>query len=46
MFPRPIEQTAPTTQLLYKLALPAALALGLLVWRAAQARREPAAPKP
>lgn len=28
------------------LALPAALALGLLVWRAAQARREPAAPKP
>lgn len=27
------------------LALPAALALGLLVWRAAQARREPAAPK-
>ena len=28
------------------LALPAALALGLLVWRAAQARREAAAPKP
>ena len=28
------------------LALPAALALGLRVWRAAQARREPAAPKP
>ncbi len=28
------------------LALPAALALGLLGWRAAQARREPAAPKP
>ena len=28
------------------LALPAALALGLLVWRAAQARREPAAPRP
>ena len=28
------------------LALPAALALGLLVWRAEQARREPAAPKP
>ena len=28
------------------LALPAALALGLLVWRAAQARREPAPPKP
>ena len=30
MFPRPIEQTAPTTQLLYKLALPAALLLWLL----------------
>ena len=30
MFPRPIEQTAPTTQLLNKLALPAALLLWLL----------------
>ena len=30
MFPRPIEQTAPTTQLLYKLALPIALLLWLL----------------
>jgi multiple sugar transport system permease protein len=30
MFPRPIEQTAPSTQLLYKLALPLALILWLL----------------
>jgi multiple sugar transport system permease protein len=29
MFPRPIEQTAPSTQLLYKLALPVALLLWL-----------------
>ena len=30
MFPRPIEQTAPTAQVLYKLALPVALILWLL----------------
>ena len=30
MFPRPIEQTSPTTQLLYKIALPVALVLWLL----------------
>jgi multiple sugar transport system permease protein len=30
MFPRPIEQTAPSTQLLYRLALPVALVLWLL----------------
>ena len=30
MFPRPIEQTAPATQVLYRLALPAALILWLL----------------
>jgi multiple sugar transport system permease protein len=30
MFPRPIEHTSPTTQLLYKLALPTALILWLL----------------
>lgn len=30
MFPRPIEQTAPTTRILYKLALPVALLIWLL----------------
>lgn len=30
MFPRPIEQTAPTTRLLYRIAVPAALLLWLL----------------
>ena len=30
MFPRPIQQTSPATQLLYKVALPVALVLWLL----------------